>query len=249
MGRDSLGDRMKNYEAVSRYRLMKRTPVILRFDQRAGHTFTRGLEKPHDKVYMQSMIDTMEYLCKNIQGCVFGYTQSDEITLVLIDYQELDTDAFFDYVVQKVTTVAASMCTRMFNKNFTVNADREYLFTDKYDLYYRKFWEAEFDCRAFNLPKEEVCNCILWRQQDAERNSIQGLAQSMFSHKQLHGLSCDMLQDKMFTEKGINWSELPSSKKRGSACKKNIEGKWVIDTDMPILKGDDRQYVEELIIF
>lgn len=249
MKNDSLGSRMKRYEAASRFQLTRRVPCILRLDQRAGHTFTRGLVKPHDEVYMKSMQETMQYLCKNIQGCVFGYTQSDEITLVLVDYKEIDTDAFFDYVVQKVTSIASSMCTRIFNKRFVENADNKYLFTDKYYFYYRKFWEAEFDCRIFNIPKEDVCNCILWRQQDAERNSIQGLAQSLFSHKQLNGLSCNKLQDKMFTEKGINWSELPSSKKRGSACKKNIEGKWVIDTDMPILKGDDRQYVEELIIF
>lgn len=249
MSNDTLGTRMKRYEEVSRYKLIRRMPVILRFDQRAGHTFTRGLLKPHDEVYMKSMQETMQYLCKNIQGCVFGYTQSDEITLILVDYKDIESDAFFEYVVQKVSSVAASMCTRVFNKRFAENSTEMYSGEEKFEIYLRKFWEAEFDCRAFNVPKEDVCNCVLWRQQDAERNSIQGLAQSLFSHKQLHGLSCNMLQDKMFSEKGVNWNELPASKKRGTACKKNVEGKWVIDTDMPILKGEDRQYVEELIIF
>jgi len=246
---DSLGNRMKRYEETSRFKLTRRMPVILRLDQRAGHTFTRGLVKPHDEVYMKSMQETMQYLCKNIQGCVFGYTQSDEITLVLVDYKELDTDAFFDYTVQKVSSIAASMCTRVFNKRFVENAIELYGEKENFGTYKRKFWEAEFDCRTFNVPREEVCNCVLWRQQDAERNSIQGLAQSLFSHKELHGLSCNKLQDKMFSEKGVNWNELPASKKRGTACLKDADGKWVIDTDMPILKGEDRQYVESLIYF
>ena len=41
---------------------------------------------------MCAMIRTMEELCRNIQGCVFGYTQSDEITLILLDYQTLETE-------------------------------------------------------------------------------------------------------------------------------------------------------------
>lgn len=246
---ESLGNRMKRYEETSRFKLTRRVPVILRLDQRAGHTFTRGLEKPHDEVYMKSMQETMQYLCKNIQGCVFGYTQSDEITLVLVDYKEIDTDSFFDYTVQKVSSIGASICTRIFNKRFVENATELYSEKENFATYKRKFWEAEFDCRAFNVPREEVCNCVLWRQQDAERNSIQGLAQSMFSHKELHGLSCNLLQNKMFNEKGVNWNELPTVKKRGTACLKDADGKWVIDTEMPILKGEDRQYVESLIYF
>lgn len=244
---DSLGERMKRYEEVTRYKLMRRTPCIVRLDQRAGHTFTRGLVKPHDDVYIKTMIETMEHLCKEIQGCVFGYTQSDEITLVLIDYQELYSDAYFEYVVQKVVSTIASKCTRVFNKNFMENS-KGLEGNERYSVYERKFWEAEFDCRAFNLPKEEVCNNILWRQQDAERNSIQGLAQSLFSHKQLQGLSSKMLQNKMFTEKGINWDEISTNKKRGTACKKNTEGDWVVDKDMPILKGDKRIYINETIL-
>ena len=95
---------------------MKRTPVIIRLDGKAFHTFTRGLIKPFDKVMVNTMIDTTYDLCRNIQGCVFGYTQSDEITLVLCDYQTLETAAWFDYQVQKMCSVAASMCTMYFNK-------------------------------------------------------------------------------------------------------------------------------------
>ena len=100
--RDDLGMRMKEYyEAIPKTRLMRRTPVAIRLDGRAFHTFTRGFEKPFDEILVTSMQDTMKYLCEEIQGCVFGYTQSDEITLILIDYQTLDTDAWFGWEVQE----------------------------------------------------------------------------------------------------------------------------------------------------
>ena len=116
---DDLGIRMKeNYEKISRTKLMRRTPVALRIDGKAFHTFTRGFKKPFDDILVKSMQETTKYLCKNIQGCVFGYTQSDEITLILIDYQTLTTAAWFDYEVQKMCSIAASMATMKFNKVF-----------------------------------------------------------------------------------------------------------------------------------
>ena len=119
MIRDALGDRMKNnYEEVTKTRLTRRTPVIIRLDGCHFHIFTRGFKKPFDEVLVKSMQATMKYLCKNIQGCVLGYTQSDEITLVLVDYKELNTSAWFDYEVQKMCSISASMATMAFNKFF-----------------------------------------------------------------------------------------------------------------------------------
>lgn len=118
---DELGKRMKEfYESVPKTRLVRRTPVAIRIDGKAFHTFTRGFEKPFDRVLMNAMQETMRYLCKNIQGCVFGYTQSDEITLtlILIDYQKLDSDAWFGYEVQKICSISASMATMAFNRYF-----------------------------------------------------------------------------------------------------------------------------------
>lgn len=92
MDTSALAKRMKKYEAVPKNTLMRRTPVIIRVDGRAFHTFTKGFQKPFDDVLMRVMQDTMKYLCENIQGCVFGYTQSDEITLILIDYKKLNSD-------------------------------------------------------------------------------------------------------------------------------------------------------------
>lgn len=111
------------YEARSKTSLMRRTPVIIRLDGKAFHTFTKGFVKPFDECMSKAMQETMKYLCENIQGCVLGYTQSDEITLVLIDYQKLTTDAWFDYEVQKICSVAASMATFIFNRQFQVQVN------------------------------------------------------------------------------------------------------------------------------
>lgn len=250
MKKDNLGDRMKGYENVTNSYLIRRMPVIMRFDMCHGHTFTKGFEKPFDKIFMQAMQQTMLSLCESIQGCVFGYTQSDEITLVLVDYQNLDSSAWFDNRVQKMCSVGASMASRFFNKAFqkiVSNLIHSLEDTVTYNKYYRRIWEADFDCRVFNVPKEDVCNCLIWRQKDAERNSIQSLAQSLYSHKELMGVSCKELQNKMFTEKDVNWNDLEPVCKRGCSCIKNLEGHWFIDLDMPILTTC-REYVEVLVM-
>ena len=114
--RDSLGDRMKGYENVTRTKLVRRMPVIIRIDGKAFHTFTKGFDKPFDSLLMDAMNRTMKYLCENIQGCMLGYTQSDEISLLLVDYQTLTTDSWFDDTVQKMCSISASMATLAFNK-------------------------------------------------------------------------------------------------------------------------------------
>ena len=123
---DDLGCRMKTfYEQIPKTKLMRRCPVAIRCDGRSFHTFTRKFQKPFDEVLIKTMQETMKYLCENIQGCVLGYTQSDEITLILIDYQKFTSSAFFDYEVQKICSIAASMATMAFNKFFAVNVHLE----------------------------------------------------------------------------------------------------------------------------
>ena len=268
--KDELGTRMKEfYESVPKTRLVRRMPVAIRLDGKAFHTFTRGFEKPFDEVLGKSMRETMKYLCENIQGCVLGYTQSDEITLILVDYQNLNSCAWFDYEVQKMCSIAASMATMAFNKFFTKNVNY-FEMTHEYDDTINEYCTtlvnaaekgAMFDARVFNIPKEEVCNLIYWRQLDATRNSIQMVGQANFSHKELQNKSCNMIQEMLFAEKGINWNDYPTYLKRGSCCIKttiqnpNIDIKdgaypksiWMIDLDIPIFKGDDRQYIDKLI--
>lgn len=270
--KDSLGDRMKAYESIPKTFLTRRIPVIIRLDGKAFHTFTRGMKRPFDSILMQTMQETMKYLCENIQGCVLGYTQSDEITLVLTDYETITTDAWFGYSVQKMTSISASMATLAFNKFFRENFEilkdnffEAWNISDedwKYgEILANKLDKALFDARVFSIPKEEVCNCLIWRQQDATRNSIQSVGQANFSQKQLNGKSCNMIQDMLFTEKGINWNDFPTDCKRGSCCyKRQVEkeitvpktgekmmvnrSEWFIDKDIPIFT-QDRNYVEK----
>lgn len=278
---NDLDVRMKTfYEQIPKTKLMRRCPVAIRIDGKAFHTFTRGFQKPFDEVLIKSMQGTMKYLCENIQGCVLGYTQSDEITLILVDYKKLTSSAFFDYEVQKLCSIAASMATMAFNKFFEKYVD-EYRFSkwDGVSKYEDGTWGyiqtllnavdkgAMFDARCFNIPKEEVTNLVYWRQDDASRNSIQMVGQANFSHKELHKKSRNDIQDMLMTQKGINWNDLPTYQKRGSCCVKNkiiiesdgvmataqlrdtsrSENDWIIDTDIPIFKGEGREYIDRLV--
>lgn len=271
---DDLGIRMKTfYEQIPKTKLMRRTPVAIRIDGKAFHTFTRGFKKPFDAVLMKSMQQTMKYLCENIQGCVLGYTQSDEITLILVDYKKLNSSAWFDYEVQKMCSIAASMATMAFNQFFKeaiwdYESDWKFSLTPqsveiqeqhaKYVAVLKNAAKkgAMFDARVFNIPKEEVTNLIYWRQLDATRNSIQMVGQANFSHKELQDKSCNEIQDMLMVQKGINWNDFAVSQKRGSCCIKEAyehEGvqrtHWVIDNNIPIFKEENREYIDKLITF
>ena len=240
------------YEQIPSARLTRRTPVAIRMDGKAFHTLTRGFNKPFDEVLIKSMQETMKYLCENIQGCVLGYTQSDEITLILVDYKTLDSAAWFNYEVQKVCSIAASMTTMAFNKFFAENA-KEYGQYGNHDeklfnAYKRAIEDgAMFDARCFNLPKEEVTNLIYWRQADASRNSVQMVGRAFFSYKDLLDKSCSDIQDMLMIQKGVNWNDYPAYQKRGSCCIKDGNEKWFIDKEIPIFKGEGRLYVDRLI--
>lgn len=257
MNKNNLGSRMKDYETRNQYFLQRKIPVAIRVDMKAGHSFTKGFVKPFDKLFMKTMQDTMFYCCKNIENCVFAYAQSDEITFILMDDKTINTEAWFNYRTDKLCSITASMATMAFNKYFFENLNKD---DEKYEVYTNAIMNkpALFDARCFNLPKEEVCNLIYWRQLDATRNSIQMVGQAYFSQKELHKKSCDKIQDMLFKEHGINWNDFSIMCKRGTACRKieqemNIAGTievisyWEIDYDMPILKGENRNYIEDII--
>ena len=282
---DDLGNRMKTfYEQIPKTKLMRRTPVIIRIDGKAFHTFTRGFKRPFDEILIKTMQETTKYLCENIQGCVLGYTQSDEITLVLVDYQRFESCAWFDYEIQKICSISASMATMAFNKFFAKNV-KAYEFSDEtwseelktFDTsranVYKKALEkgAMFDARVFNIPKEEVTNCVYWRQLDASRNSIQMVGQANFSHKELHCKTCNNIQDMLMLQKNINWNDFPTHQKRGTCVIKSdetetitednigtdgsvigtvktVRSKWIIDKEIPIFKGEGREYIDRLVM-
>jgi tRNA(His) 5'-end guanylyltransferase len=247
--KDQLGDRIKaNYENRARTSLMRRCYTIIRLDGKAFHTYCRGLEKPFDDGLMEDMDLTAAYLCKHIMGAKFAFIQSDEISILMTDFETKGASSWFDSDVQKVCSVSASMATRAFNEARLCRLGPENM-----------KW-AEFDSRVFQIAdRKEVENVFIWRQQDTTRNSISMVAQSMYSHKELHGKSSDRKQEMIFQKSGINWNNYAPRYKRGrivvnelyekpaenESSKPSLRSRWVAK-DVPIFT-QQREFLEELI--
>lgn len=235
--KDPLGDRMKDfYEDRTRYKLARRTNTIIRIDGKAFHTYTKGLQRPFDQGLMEDMNKTAEYLCQNIQGAKFGYVQSDEISILITDYDDIDTHAWFDANLQKMASIAASLATAEFNRLRLIRKMNTTVATAGSIL--EQFKHAMFDARVFQIPyQEEVINYFLWRQQDATRNSISSVAQSLYSAKELHGKKTSDMQEMIF-QKGINWNDFTPREKRGSIIRR-VEHVYA-RRDEPIMDGKTR---------
>ena len=218
--KDELGDRMKSfYEDRTRASLPRRTFTVIRIDGKAFHTYTRGLVRPFDTGLIEDMDATTKYLCENIQGVRLGYVQSDEISLILTDFEKQTTDAWFDGNIQKMASISASMATAKFNELRLLRFAKE--IQEKGTSNVKKTF-ALFDSRVFTIPhEEEVLNYLIWRQQDATRNSISSVAQSMYSPKELHGKTTDNMQEMIF-QKGQNWNDFPIGQKRGRVILKSF---------------------------
>lgn len=235
MDKTSLGNRMKSYEQVPAQKLVRRMPVLMRLDGKAFHTFTRGLEKPYSMSLREAMVDTARELVSGIQGAVFAYIQSDEISILIKDWTTLSTDSWYDNKVQKMVSVSASIATAAFNDCFQ--------HPSKSSL-------ALFDSRVWNLPKEEVANYFIWRQQDATRNSINMLGQDNFSHKSLQGKNVSAVQDMLMgLTPPINWNDQSTWAKRGSCVLRSTTEEStsiVADNEIPIFTAN-REYIEHLL--
>ena len=216
---------MKGYETVHTDFLLRRTPVIIRIDGKSFHTWTKKCEQPFDEILHEMMKATMNYLVGEIQNAVYGYTQSDEISILLCDWTTLTTEQWFNGNIQKIASVAASLTTGMFN-NIPHNFSSKCAF---------------FDARVFNIPFADVHNYFLWRQKDATRNSIQTYARMYFSHKELNKKSNNDIQQMLFEQHGVNWNDLEVWKKRGSHVYKSLNGNWMYNTVMPII---DKNFTE-----
>jgi len=232
--KDSLGDRMKEfYENRTRNFLPRRTYTIIRADGKAFHSYTRGLVRPFDEKLVNDMDETACYMCKNIQGAKFAFVQSDEISILLTDFEGLTTDAWFDGNIQKMASISASLATAKFNE----------LRSNKIAL---------FDSRVFTIPSDiEVQNYFIWRQQDTTRNSILSVAQSMFSHRELENKNTDQMQEMCF-QKGVNWNDFSAKLKRGRLIVKQdyekegaTRSKWV-SVEPPIFT-QEREMLNVLI--
>lgn len=221
MRHSDLDIRMKeNYEKRDQTSLTRRIPVLIRIDGKCFSSFCRRFEKPYDEFLNNSLNAVMEHLCQNVQGCKFAERHSDEISLLVTDFDDLQTDAYFDYSVQKICSVVASMATAEFCKVLTRDTISR---TENKVLLWSEPWPT-FDARCFNLPEHEIANYFWWRMLDAKRNSVSMVAQANFSHKSLQSKSSNEMQEMLWQEKQINWAKLPQGQKIGFICiKKQME--------------------------
>ena len=289
--KDSLGDRQKQYEISSETQLVPKMPIIIRIDGKAFHTYTRGMVKPFDEVLGTAMKKTMQALCKDVHTCIFGYTQSDEITLVLKLPDRIRSQAYMNRRAQKIVSLTASKATRYFNKFFIEEVWNFVKYNDKlsldlaaaigkygvdservkeiqnkinldydrlYKVYYKRIGNAEFDSRAFNVPEWDCINNIIWRQQDAIRNSVEMVGHVHFSANQLHKVNVEGIKSMLKEQKGIDWEkDFTTYQKMGACCykvaeerigkngKKVLRGRWKTDEDMPIIQ-ENREWFREV---
>lgn len=204
MANDSLGDRMKTYEAVTRTILLPHSYTILRVDGRAFHAYLRHVDRPYDATFIADMGKVACGLCREVSGAVFAYGQSDEIS-ILLDDTAPQAQPWFGGVTQKMASVAASLATAIL-------------------IFYRgSRGLPHFDARVFTLPSAaEVQNYFIWRQRDAVRNSVSMAAQAKFSPAQLHGKNSGQMQEMLFAEHGINWNDYPDDQRRGWVVTRSV---------------------------
>lgn len=219
----NLADRMKSYESVWHEKfLIPRMPVIIRVDGRAFHSKLRKEARPFSQKFATYMDIVAMDMIEDIQNARFAYIQSDEVSLLLIDYNRFDSQQWFGGNKEKMVSISASIA----STSLSFRMKRCFL----------------FDSRVFNLPEREVVNYFIWRQQDATRNSIQMVARSLYSHKQLFNKNTDEQQEMIF-QKGENWNDYPAYWKRGRIFAKDGE---LTDDDIPVF-SKNREYIEKFM--
>jgi tRNA(His) guanylyltransferase len=211
---DSLGDRIKRYEAVSSHTLTPNSPVLIRVDGRAFHTWTKGLDKPFDIAFINAMVNAAIDTAREMQGFKLAYAQSDEATFMLdddIDHPE--TQPWFGNELNKLVSISASAFTAYFAREAAWKLPA-------------RMPPATFDARAFNVPEADAPNVFVWRQKDWYRNSVQMCAQWHYSHKQLQGRKLPELHE-MLHDRGLNWADLDPVLKNGTF----IDGEFNVSHD------------------
>lgn len=261
--KENLGELIKQYEDCYNFKIPKRCVSIIRLDMRAGHNFTKGFDKPYDQIFIKSMYLTMLQLCESIQGCKFGYVESDEISLLIYETNP-EAEPWFANRVQKMCSISASMATMYFNKNFQklVNdflsdhvPDSNKLVSEITNVYKNALEkDAMFDSRVFVIPESVIVPYFIWRQNDCTRNSILGLSQKYMSHKEMQGLKCNELQNILLTKYDINWNNFSTVEKRGTCAYKvlkdaeKVRYEWLLDYEMPVLM-DDKDFILSRITY
>jgi len=239
-----LGDRMKAREASAGNLLPPRMPAVLRVDGRAFHTFTRGFDSPFDGIIEACMDRVATALCEEIGTARLAYGQSDEVSVLLVDYANLGTEQWFGGRRSKMESTAASIATAAFNEALheawlsSLNPDRSRFLRSK-------LFRAHFDARVFPVPTDDAINYFFWRQRDAVRNSVLTAGQASLPRRQMHGMKCDDVKVAL-AELGRPWEELPVRRQRGFAVARAPSSRttsaWTIDREPPVF-GEDRAYV------
>jgi tRNA(His) guanylyltransferase len=208
---DALAHRMKRYEASTRYVLPPRTYTVVRVDGRAFRTWTRGCDKPFDHDLMDAMEATARHMLTDMHGALLAYHQSDEISFVLQDFARHGSEAWMGGVVQKQASLAASIATMHFNREWETRTARRPTTPAG----------ATFDARTYTVADtSEVVNYLIWRQQDASRNSVNMAASALLPEPSLHGLSSDQRQERLWSEAGVNWNDYPTRARRGTVTRR-----------------------------
>lgn len=205
---DALGTRMKAYEQIE---TLKRFPpnsiLCVRIDGRSFSKFTKGLKRPYDERLSSLMVETTKYVVDE-HKCLIGYTQSDEMSFIILNKYEAPCD--FDAKVQKLVSAMTSSATAYFNANL-----------GKYLPEKVSGKLPRFDCRIWVVPNfSEATNVLLWREQDAIKNSVSMLAQHHFSHKELQHVNTSLMKDMLLTKKEIRWDDEPEFFKKGTYVKR-----------------------------
>jgi len=220
----------ENYEFPFKYKLPNRMPIIIRVDGRAFHTLTRDCAKPFDGIIESLMQEVAMGLCKELEHAKIAYSQSDEVSILLINYEKLETEPMFNNEVQKLVSISASVATQYS------------------EGYFKK--PLQFDSRVFVVPPFEVNNYFVWRQRDWERNSLMMVARSVYSQKELHNKKREQIHD-LLKAKDINWNNLETYHKRGICVIKNDKNEWIIDKEIPMFSKNKlyiNKFVPEIVV-
>ncbi len=212
----TLKEKCEYYRSLTDYKLIPNSYVLAMVD---GHCFSKMIknkfQKPFDDTFIMMMNETAKYLCEQVQGVKFAYTQSDEISLLITDFDTPQTDSYFSFRLCKMQSLIASLATAKFNQLYYNNVDGM-----------KDVPLCTFDCKVWTVPNaNDAYAWFLYRQTDCIKNSKAQTAQSFLPHKELVGLTADEMIAKCKDVKGVDWYDYPNDRKYGRVIKK-------VETDM-----------------
>lgn len=258
--KETLKEKCESLRKTTDYRLPKKTYVMGMLD---GKNFSRLIknhyEKPFSDVFINMMNETAKYVCKNVQNCKFAYTQSDEITFVLTDFDGEGTSAFFDFRLSKMLSIIASLATAKFNQLVTLNLLDTPCSSEDMKCIIRDMQLVQFDCKVWDAKEyNNVYAYLLWRQIDCVRNSKQQAAQTYLPHKTLLNKSTDEQVALLLKEKGIDWNDYDDGKKYGRFIYKEaiekegpngekfIRNEWFAHNAFPLFDNEGKEKFAKL---